>query len=330
MRVFIVGRTEILYDTALLLSEHFTICGIITAAASPEYARKEEDFESLSKKFNCPFRVANSINADLNKFIEETKPDIGVSINWVSVIKEDTIRLFKHGILNSHPGDLPGYRGNAIFNWAMVRHEPEIVLSVHKMEAGELDSGNIAMKKRFPINDSTTVKELVEIWNKETPGMFLEVLQQIEAGTLEEIEQNSLGQRSFRCYPRLPIDSKIDWSATAKDIHALIRASTKPYSGAYSFLKVGDEIKKLYIWESRIVADQTDDVGTPGHILLNDRKTGESYIMTGEGVLAIKSVQYDGDEIFMPGNAWKSIRMRLGIDIESELINLYNRINRIT
>lgn len=328
MRVLIIGRTEILYDTILLLAGQFTICGIITSVASPEYSKKEEDFELLAKETGCPFMVSNSINAQTQQFIQQCKPDIGVSINWVSVINKDTIDLFKEGILNAHPGDLPGYRGNAIFNWAIIKHAPEAVLCIHKMEAGELDSGNILLKRRMPLQNTTTVKNLVEFWQKETPGMFLEVLNGIVSGTLKEQPQHLIDGEPFRCYPRLPVDSKINWDLHAIDIDALIRASTKPYSGAYCFVKLNAGIKKLYIWESRIVKEKTTDIGSPGHVLFNDKETGESHILTGEGIVAINHVQYEGEEIFSPGKKWKSIRMRLSIDIESELINLYKLLGK--
>ncbi len=328
MKILIIGRTEILYDTTVLLSKHFTVCGIITARASPEYSKKEEDFELLAKEIGCPFLLTNSINKVSQEFIQNCQPDIAISINWISVIKKETIDLFKNGILNAHPGDLPAYRGNAIFNWAMIRHEPRVVLAIHKMDAGELDSGNVLLKRSVLLTDTTTVKDLVDFWQKETPGMFLEVLNNIVLGNIEEEVQGATGQAPFRCYPRLPVDSKIDWSSSARDIDVLIRASTKPYSGAYCFVKLNDGIKKLYIWGSRIVKEKTEDVGIPGHVLFNDNQTGESHIMTGDGIIAINHLQYENEEIFSPGKTWKSIRMRLNIDVESELINLYNLLRK--
>jgi methionyl-tRNA formyltransferase len=329
MRVLIIGRTEILYDTTVLLAKQFTICGIITAVASPEYSKNEADFELLAKELGCPFLLTNNINEQAQQFIEQCSPDIGVSLNWVSVIKKETIDLCHLGILNAHPGDLPGYRGNAIFNWVIVKHATTAVLCIHKMEPGELDSGNILLKHSISLSDTTTVKNLVDFWQQETPAMFLEVLNKIVAGDLEEQRQDAMDQTKFRCYPRLPVDSKINWNSSVNDIDALIRASTKPYSGAYCFVKLNLGIKKMYIWQSRIVNEKTDDIGTPGHVIYNDKETGESHIMTGQGVLAINQVQYEDEDIFSPGKTWKSIRMRLNIDIESELISMYKLLAKL-
>jgi methionyl-tRNA formyltransferase len=147
------------------------------------------------------------------------------------------------------------------------------------------------------------------------------------ADALALLKKNNRGKKQdsktgFRAYPRLPEYSKIDWTTSARKIHNLIRASTKPYSGAYTYLKINGEIRKLLIWESEIITEKTNDIGIPGHVIFNNTATGESHIYTGKGIIALKRVQFDGDEEFRPGCEWKSIRMRFGIDIEQELIEL--------
>jgi methionyl-tRNA formyltransferase len=328
MRVLIIGRTEILFKAAEMLTEHYTICGIITAPASPEYAKDENDFKNLAEKLGCPFLLAKSLGAEARELIAAAKPDIAVSVNWVSVIREDVIDMIPMGILNAHPGDLPRYRGNAATNWAIVLHDTHITLTVHFMVPGELDSGDILMQRSLPLTESTTIKETVDFWLENTPDMFLEAVDGLSDGSLKPLPQSRTGKEPFRAYPRLSVDSKIDWNKSARDIDALIRASTHPYSGAYSFLKTGDVLKKVYFWKSRVVADMTVDIGSPGHIIQNDKATGESWIYTGQGILGVQTAQYDGEEEFEPGKTWKSIRMRLGIDVESELIKLYNLISQ--
>ena len=56
MRIAIIGRTEILYETAKLLArrEH-EIALIITSRAAPEYTRSEHGFKDLAKQFSISF-----------------------------------------------------------------------------------------------------------------------------------------------------------------------------------------------------------------------------------------------------------------------------------
>ena len=108
-------------------------------------------------------------------------------------------------------------------------------------------------------------------------------------------------------------------------IDRLIRSLVKPYSGAFTFYRDRKGfLNKLYIWKSRVVEKTSDDVAVPGHILQNDHKTGFSRVMCGEGILELQECSHDEDEeIFSPGNHWKSIRMRLGLNLESEIYEFY-------
>jgi hypothetical protein len=72
-------------------------------------------------------------------------------------------------------------------------------------------------------------------------------------------------------------------------------------------MKIGNEIKKLFIWRSRIVSKTTEDIGVPGHIIKNDSKSGESHVLTGNGIIAIS----------------------VAIDIEEELMALYAEVAKM-
>ena len=61
----------------------------------------------------------------------------------------------------------------------------------------------------------------------------------------------------------------------------------------------------------------------PGHVIRNDATSGESWVATGAGVLAIQEASHDPDgQIFAPGFRWRSIRLRLGVDVGDELFRL--------
>lgn len=325
MNILILGRTEILYETARLLADNHNICGIITAKSVPEYSRDEEDFKKLAEELSCPYLFTETIGKEELDLIERVKPDICVSLNWVSILREEVISHIPRGVLNAHCGDLPRYRGNAVINWALLQHEPSITLSIHYMTAGELDSGPILVQENMQISGETTIKEILNFWKESTPGLFSKAIDGIEVGSIVPVDQASTGKQPFRCFPRLPVHSKIDWNSSAKDIHALVRASTHPYSGAYTYFRQNGRIRKLYIWSSRVVEENTADLGVPGHIIKNDAENGETHVFTGKGILAISYTQYsDESEEFMPGKVWKSIRMGFCIDIEEELIRLYD------
>lgn len=328
MRVLIIGRSEYLYNTAIALSSNHEICGIVTAKASPEFDRDNNDFRKLAKTLGCRFVYTNTINRKVLKAIDSMKADIAISINWVTILNKEMIDRFKYGILNAHFGDLPAYRGNAVINWAIINRENSISISIHKMKPGIVDDGEVLVKLPMAINDTTTISDIVTFCRKNIPAMYIEVLKNISSENKKLARIRNKSKDSFRCYPRLPEYSKIDWKNSAEEIHALVRASTKPYSGAYSYMKINGILKKVIIWETVLQAVKTNDMSLPGHIIKNDTKTGISSVFTGKGILGLKSIQYEGGRVFMPGQKWKSIRIHFGIDVEAELIAILKMMKK--
>ena len=113
MKIAIIGRSEILYQSACLLraAGHEITC-IITAKEAPEYARKASDFRQLADDWDIPFAQGPKI-LEHEAFLRSSPSDIAVSINYTGVVPQDLIDLYPLGILNAHGGDLPRYRGNA-------------------------------------------------------------------------------------------------------------------------------------------------------------------------------------------------------------------------
>jgi UDP-4-amino-4-deoxy-L-arabinose formyltransferase/UDP-glucuronic acid dehydrogenase (UDP-4-keto-hexauronic acid decarboxylating) len=104
MKIVIIGRTEVLYDTAVRLhaAGHQIVC-IITAKEAPEYTRTAADFRELADTWQIPFSQGGRI-AEHADFLKDAQPDIGVSMNYTSVVPQSVIDLVPLGILNAHGG----------------------------------------------------------------------------------------------------------------------------------------------------------------------------------------------------------------------------------
>jgi methionyl-tRNA formyltransferase len=327
MRIAIIGRTSVLYDTALALraAGHDIAC-IITAPAAPEYSRTADDFERLAGEIGAPFVLATrGSRPDFEALCSGA--DAGVSVNWVSVLSSRHVGLFRLGILNAHHGDLPAYRGNACANWAILRGEPAITTTIHLMEGGALDCGRVICQERFPLAAGTTIGDVYDWSERAIPPLFaraIDLLGENPQYTLKVARVDGPG--SFRCYPRMPEDSYLDWAQPVRDVDALVRASSRPFSGAYTFHWDGTAVKKLRVLGCRIVSETTPDVAVPGQVLENNRETGESLVRCGAGVLAIATCRYEDDDAeFAPGRRWTSIRMRLGVRAEDWLWELTSK-----
>lgn len=329
MKILLIGRSEIMYATAehLIKQSAHNILGIIVAPSRPEYKKHTDDFKTLAGNYSFFFYELRKIDDHLIGFLREKSIDVAVSVNWVSVFNEKFIQLFPYGIINAHFGDLPNYRGNAVTNWALLAGETSVTLTLHKVEANKLDSGDIYLKKTMPISDTTTIQDINEFAQQHTPTMFAEVLDNLSAGLRKPIPESSLKREGFRCYPRLPAYGKIDWHLSAQEIDALVRSLVKPYSGAYTYYRTKTgHLEKLYVWKTRIIEKITPDRGVPGHVIHNNKNSQESWIYTGKGILALQRVSHGSKgDIFSPGCVWNSIRTKLGLDLEEELFCLLTK-----
>ena len=305
MKIAIIGRSEILYETTMLLHEAgHTVCGILTAKEAPEYTKTSSDFERLAAELQVPFAASPRIETQA-AILELSGAELAVSINYSGVIPKAVTDLFPMGILNAHGGDLPRYRGNACQAWAILNGEERIGLCIHRMIGGELDSGDIIVRDYFRIDQNTKITEVWQWMEKRIPPLFLEAVNRLAEKPDHILEAQSKNpQLALRCYPRGPDDGRIDWRHSALHVLRLINATNKPYAGAYCDY----QNEKLIIWDAELVEEFENFCAVPGQVT----RVGDGFIevATGSGKLRIKSVQL-GASIAPASSIVKSIRKRL-------------------
>jgi methionyl-tRNA formyltransferase len=75
------------------------------------------------------------------------RPDIVVSMRFSLIFPRRVIQAVPGGILNVHPGPLPSYRGLFAPFWQAMAREPELVSTLHRVDAG-IDTGPILAEHR--------------------------------------------------------------------------------------------------------------------------------------------------------------------------------------
>ena len=226
-------------------------------------------------------------------------------MNYTGILPQSIIDIFPFGVLNSHGGDLPRYRGNACQAWAIINGEERIGLCIHKMIGGELDSGDIITRDYMPINHSTKVTKVWEWMSCRIPLLMLEAVEKLEADPSYLLELQSKSPQDFlRCYPRKPEDGRITWSESARNVLRLVNASCKPYAGAFC----GFEDRVMIIWDAELVLDDEIFCAVPGQVT----NIGEGFIEVacGKGKLRLLEIEIDCVKK-SPDTIIKSIRKRL-------------------
>lgn len=304
MRIAIIGRTRILLHTAELLLQAGHVIPIVwTARTEAYYGINEDAFVSFAHQCGAHFINGASINRHENyQFLKEMHCDIGISINYPGILKKDILDIFPKGILNAHAGDLPRYRGNACPNWAILNGEEKMGLCVHQM-VPELDAGPILEKKCIAIGPDTYVKELYDFVEYETPNMFLSAINVLEQGVQPQTQKE---KRPLRVFPRRPEDSRIHWKDSAENIYRLIRASSHPFAGAFTFL---EGTQKVIIWKAVIHEPDYDWCAIPGQVCF--AVNGDPVIACGSGMLQLTEIEGIDKDICFKKIILQSLRNRL-------------------
>jgi len=244
---------------------------------------------------------------DVVGIIRELSPDIGLSIGWRRLVKEPVISIPALGFYNFHTSELPKYRGFASTSWALLNGDSHIAITAHKMLSGIADEGDIYLKEKIPITDTTDIGTLFNRIESIIPGMVHEFLDKIESGALIPLPQDE--KKCVLSLPRVPSDGWIDWSKPAVEIDRLVRSVSKPYPGAFTCLNM----KKIIVWKGYVLSEHPPYVGVPGHVI----GSGDNHsvrVLTGDGVYVITEIQLEksGDAI-PPANLIKGVQQRLGL-----------------
>jgi methionyl-tRNA formyltransferase len=319
MRIGILGRSETLLSAAKMLhDEGHEITWIVTAPSESYYLAKESDFENLAEVIGCPFFMDSRIEeSKILSALEVSNTDLVISVNWPRIIGSVFCKMFPMGIFNAHLGDLPKYRGNACPNWAIINGESRVGLCIHQMIPNSLDSGPIYARGYYSLNQNTYISEVYEWAREKIPLLFIELINNLGKESFKPEEQSSDPANWLRCYPRRPSDSQIRWERDADSIQRLVRASSKPFSGAYSYLEGNN---RVIIWKSEVFLHEGDFFAIPGQLL--SVKNGSPIIACGKDALKIEDY-----EITENLNGLKLNRMRSRLIFVNDQANRNHRIN---
>ncbi|MFL1875248.1 methionyl-tRNA formyltransferase [Hansschlegelia beijingensis] len=284
MRLAIVGRTAALLATARrLIMEGHSIGLVVT----PADVIGGEAFEALALAYGAAFiRTARINSEEIVTAMRLAACELGVSLNWRTLIKPAALASFARGVINGHAGDLPRYRGNACPNWAILRGEAHVGLCVHQMTQ-EIDAGPVFARARLRLTDSTYITD-VQTWiDRMLPELFSQAVSAIGRGDPPE-PQNPDPAVTLRCYPRRPEDARIEWREDARDIHRLVRASSHPFDGAFCYL----DDERVSVWRADVVEPRSQHLAVPGQPC--EAVEGDPMIACGSGFMRLRDVTVNG------------------------------------
>lgn len=309
MRTLFIGGTRRGYQTlASLLEAGANVTGIFSLRQDDhETDRFEEPIKALAAERNIPCYETKWLkDRDYAAILrDEIKPDIAFVVGCRILIPPEVYEIPSRGTLAVHDSLLPEYRGFAPLNWSILNGEDHTGVTLFYLSE-VMDGGDIVCKKVVAIDPDDTAADVYEHVCQATVDVVLEAYPLLAAGTAHRIPQDYT-KGSFTC-SRSPAEGEIDWSKPTRTIYNQIRALTRPYPGAYTFLGT----KKVTVWAAKPVEDPPRYVGRiPGRII--GRGSVEADVLTGDGILKLLEVQVEGQEPAPAASVFTSVRATLGL-----------------
>lgn len=332
-RVGFLGRGKLGLEVleGLLANPNITVPVIVSCGATPEVEDNAGRMAALAAEIGAEYFHTDRINKpEYRDRLAAHELDLAVAMLWLHTIDDSIINTARLGFVNCHGGHLPEYRGNACANWAILNGEPYIGTCAHLMAPGVLDNGPVILRDGVKIGPDSYIGDLVGELEEKGKALVLASVEAFRTGSAQPEPQDET--RASYCFPRIPADGDIDWTRPAEKVHALIRAASRPYPGAYSWfadVRAGGAVRKLTIWRAHVEDHPIPTIyAVPGHLIRLERgaKWG---VACGDGrLLILDEIAIDGAAVD-PAKRFKTVRQRLGLDVQSQLAAQAQRLEQL-
>ncbi len=292
-----------------LLEQGWDITAVFTYRDDPEENVWFDSVADLAAGNGIPVYTPEDVNHPLwVEKIREMAPDFIFSFYYRDMLKQDILDIADKGCLNLHGSLLPHYRGRAPINWVLVNGETETGVTLHHMTK-KPDDGDIVAQEKVSILYEDTANTLHTRMAEAAGRMLQRILPELEKGKAPRITQNPADASYFG--RRTPEDGRIDWTMDAEHIRNLVRAVTKPYPGAFTFLGQ----KKFLVWEA---STEPGGTGEPGTVLsVNPFK-----VKCGDGILQINVAQQENGPTTSGSQLAEEIGITAGVPLGAPAINV--------
>jgi methionyl-tRNA formyltransferase len=191
-------------------------------------------------------KVRHINDEDAIKAIKDREIDWLFIIGWSQIAGQEVLDAPKRGVLGIHPTLLPEGRGRAPIPNAILKGLTQTGVTLFKLDAG-VDTGEILAQEILPIADDETATTLYKRVNEAHKTIIHNVWPALVNDTLELKVQDE--SKATIWEGRTPDDGRITWGMAVEEVDRLVRATTRPYPGA--FVKKEDG-RILRIWSGRI------------------------------------------------------------------------------
>jgi methionyl-tRNA formyltransferase len=227
----------------------------------------------------APLLETTDVNAPATiEAVRAFRPDAIFVVGWSQLVREDFIALAPGAVYGMHPTLLPRHRGRAPIPWTILSGLARTGVTLFEIVDPTADSGPIVGQVVVPVAPDETATTLFDKLARAHVELVREFVSQRESGVVTKTPQDP--SRASAWPKRTPADGIIDWETRAPYLYDWVRAQTRPYPGAFTFL--GGE--KVVIWSARPVEWAGD---APAGTVVD----AGPVVACGEGALLLEEVE---------------------------------------
>jgi methionyl-tRNA formyltransferase len=261
MNIVFMGSPEFAVPCLEALLQHHRVLAVVTQPDKPAGRGLGLQPPAVKKRaLEAGVPVLQPASVRKPPFLDELRgldPELVVVVAYGKILPKEVLTAPRRGCLNVHASLLPKYRGAAPIQWAVIRGERETGVTLMQMDEG-MDTGDMLLKKSFPIDDKITAGELFGVLSKLGAEVLIDGLARLDQLTPEKQDSSQATMA-----PMLSKETgRVDFSQGARAVRDLVRGCD-PWPTGHTFLD--GELLKLF--KPKIVSG----AGEPGIVMGADR-----------------------------------------------------------
>ena len=287
LRIIFMGTPDFAVPTLeSLIQGPDEIIAVVTQPDRPKGRSKKlvpPPVKLVAQKYGIDLYQPKGIRSpDFITTLKSYDPDLIVVAAYGKILPESIIELPRNGCINVHGSLLPRHRGAAPIQWAIIKGDPEVGVTIMQMDKG-MDTGQILMKASITPDPEETAGTLFPKIARLGSHTLMDTLDMLAQGGLAMIDQDDKEATSAPMLRKE--DGLIDWTRSAHEINCLIRG-LDPWPTAFSFL----DQRKFQLFRPEVVHQSS--TRKPGTLLRADREG--LLIAAGNNCILIKEVKMEG------------------------------------
>lgn len=266
MKILFMGTPDFsLFSLRALCDAGENIIGVVTQPDKPKgrgYTLTPPPVKVFASERGIPVYQPQTLRGDdFAALLAELAPELIIVAAYGKLLPQNVLDFPCFGCINVHGSLLPEYRGAAPMQRAVIDGKTVTGVTIMQMAAG-MDTGDILLKREAPIYENDNFEIVHDRLGKCGAAALLETLTLLREGRL--IPQKQDDSRATTAPKLRKEDCRIDFSASARAVHNLIRGLS-PFPLAFTHLPDGG-LLKITGSELTGVAAQ----GVPGQVSMLD------------------------------------------------------------